>query len=516
MKKLYDKKYEIFSIIILIVLFLLMCYDAASKSFWVDELDWSVAFLNRNNFFEMIKSLVPVGYSLPLFFIIFYPIYKIAPFGETWLLIPNFILVILGILIIKKIGEKIKGKDLGFASLCAAATSYVLIVQVGFEFRPYALLFLLSAWTLYRFIELLEENNLKNKILYTLSLILLAYTHWFGCLIIVFYFLVDLFRFFKKKIKFSFIVPYIILGIAFLPWFIPFLLYKEIDIFTYYWNGPPQWSAAIVTIEYLLSNNRLCILLFAIGTLYFIINLLLKKYKQKESKKELAYTFLCFGAIIWVIGTIFIYSKLINPAGSLYVLRYFTILLPHIFIIMAIPLSELLHLVVKINGRKINAEINNIPMNKDIAFLIVIIIICLIGSKNYMNVHYNPKVIHEPYREVSNKVAAQKDIYTDKSAFLLSCGSGSLFYYFEKQGYEIPENVYIGPNIQRVYYEKDIRIYQKATLEELLQYETLYVANIHTPFDDSIIKYIDENFTLVERDDSLNLSVYKNSSLEDQ
>lgn len=516
MKYINKNLYKIISIILLFLMFAFMCYDASKQSFWIDELDWTISFFNKANIFDMLHALSTKGYNLPLYYIVMFPIYKIAPYGELWLLLPNFFAIIFGILILKKIREKIGGKDLGFASLCIAVTSYVLITQSGFELRPYAFLFLFSTWTLYRFINLLELDSKKNKILYAISMILLAYTHWYGCLIIVFYFLADAIRFIRKKIKLSFILPYIFLGITFLPWFILLIVNNQIDVLEY-WSDIPHLNAGIKIIKYLLSNNSLSLILFVLSIFCFLLYFLSKK----TNKKEFRYQGLCIGSIIWIVTVIFIYSRFINPNGSLYVLRYFTVLLPHVFILTAIPLAELLHLNIKINGKKINVEVNDFSIKKEVALLLVLCTVGLIGYSNYLKAHKHVKKINEPYREVSNIIAKKDDIYSGNSALMVSTGTTYLTYYFEKRGYELPPNVYVGDDqannnidedLYRVIISKNVIDSTGCKLDELLKYDTLYVFDVHEPFEPSVLDFINENYALKSEDEKLYLYVYEKKS----
>ena len=140
-----EKIYKVLSFIILFVVFGICCKYANKQSFGLDELDWTIDYLEKShNLIELFKALIKAGFNLPLYYVVMFPIYKIVPFGKLWLLFPNFIVVIWGIYIVNKIGNKIE-KNLGFASLCISATSYVLIRYCALDFRPYTFLFCFSA-----------------------------------------------------------------------------------------------------------------------------------------------------------------------------------------------------------------------------------------------------------------------------------------------------------------------------------------------------------------------------------
>ncbi len=505
MKKENKKKfYKIVSISLLVVMFLFMCFDAAKQSFWLDELDWTIDFIANNSFFEMIKQLLEKGYNLPLYYLVMFPIYKIVPYGELFLLLPNIIVTLIGVILTKKIGDKIFGEDKGFPALVLAATSYILVYQCAFELRPYAFLYCLSAWVLYNFIKRQTDNTLKNNIIYTISLILLAYTHWFGCLIIVFYFLVEAYRFLKKELNLKFILPYIALGISFLPWFISMMLMHTVNLSDYF-AALPTIDGVKTIFTYLLGDNLLLIGLFVFGIILFLISLTNKKLKYNFNLKVLV------GSIIWTITTIFIYSRFINPSGSLFVNRYFLVVLPHIFILASLPLILLLNLKVKTGSKALELEINDIKVDYKISLVIISILIVTLGVQNYYKVHKEVNTYWQPYREISNLLVSDKDIHKQDSAVVTSVGDGYLAYYFEKRNYKLPENVFEWGSVINQSVKDGKRIKPKGIeLEDLLKYNKLYLYSVaHTEFYITFWDFVHENYEEVENHPELGYSVYK-------
>lgn len=501
-----NKLYKILSVTIVSFMFIFLCYYSYSKSFWLDELDWTIDYLAKsNNLIELISSLVKAGFNLPLFYVLLFPIYKIVPYGELWLLLPNYIIVIWGIYVITRLGNIIGnkiGKDLGFASLCISATSFTLIEYCAFEFRPYALLFALSTYALYRFIcRLQEPQKQRNIILYTLSIICLAFTHWFGCLIIAFYFLFDLFLWLRKKHKISFVIPYISLGIVFLPYFIIMILNHTTD-FSNYWADIPTIKNLFTEPIFLLSNNKLCILLFIVGSINLLYNLFKKDISNNIDKKIIL---LLFGSVAWIFGTIFLYSRFINPNGSLWVSRYFTVLLPHMFIITAIPIGKLLNSLSSTSQKKYNLLSKNC--------LVVCIVIFIIGNiafSSYKKSHNSRNSIYEPYREASNIIATTPDLYKDDCALLTSCGTGYLTYYFEKKGVKLPNTVYIGSSAKISKYVSKGKVIESThvNIEDLLKYDKLYLFCVHDKFEEELLTYINNYYDSYTVNQTFGLNLY--------
>lgn len=102
-----ERVYDIVSYVFLFIMFAFMCLNASKQSLWGDELDWFVDFISKPSISDMLNYLLETGYNLPLSYLMMYPIYRIVPYGELWILMPNIIITIISVFIMKKIGKKI-------------------------------------------------------------------------------------------------------------------------------------------------------------------------------------------------------------------------------------------------------------------------------------------------------------------------------------------------------------------------------------------------------------------------
>lgn len=497
------KVYKLLGIVVISIMAIIMFKYSSTQSFWLDELDWTVDYLDKShNYYDLIYSLIKAGFNLPLFYVVMFPIYKIVPYGEVWLLIPNFIATILGVYFTYKVANRLN-EHLGIASLCMSATSFVLFENCAFNFRPYAFLFCLSSYALLKLIcKFQEPQKQTSTILYTISIVLLAFTHWFGCLIIAFYFFVDFVLWIRKKNKISFVLPYFILGIVFIPYFI-FIIFQHTTSFSNYWPRVPTTNDLIFGVfNFLLSNNILCILSFILG----IVLLLYIFSKNENTKFNFNVVFVLLGSIIWTLGTIYVYSKYINPKGSLWVLHYFIVILPHIFVICSIPIAKLL-------SYSAHTSVNNLEAHKyknTVIFSIVILTTVLIACINYTQLHISQNSLNEPYREISSILSNISNVYEENSAVFISSGKGFLTYYFQKKGVEIPCNVYEAYTESSMTHLSMSQCVNNglvvnstpASLEDLLQYDYLYVCLVHKGFDSSILNFIYNNYnvTTIDKD----------------
>ena len=496
--------YNIVSYTFLFIMFVIMCLNASRQSLWIDELDWCVEFISKSSIFDMIKDLLKTVYNLPLFYLVMFPIYRIVPYGEFWILLPNIIITLISTIIMKKIGEKIGGEDYGFVTMCLTISSYILIYNGAFELRPYAFLFFFSALTFYRYICKIKDNNRKNNILFVISMILLAYTHWFGCLSVAFYFIIDTYLCIKKRIPISYIVQYVIVGFTFLPWFILTLSMRTCNI-SQYWGDIPDFEYVIGTIQFLLSDNMICFLLFIIGLIFFLLLKILKIKKKYDN-----YIKFCICGIIFATSTIFIYSRFINNQGSLFVNRYFFCILPYVLIITALPLYELLNLNISFENRSKDLSNKDIKISKILTIIIVVILFIIIACQNYYKLYIECKLYIDPYREISDVLINSPEIYEENCAVVTSDGKGYLTYYFEKRGKRLPLNAYsqvfgfkqVVKNGERV----EIKNLEK---EELLNYDVLYLCNVSTWFDTDFSDFIKENYNMRETIKQIGIYIFE-------
>lgn len=396
------------------------------------------------------------------------------------------------------------GDDYGFVTMCLTIFSSTLINSAAFELRPYALLFFFSALTLYRYICKIENNNKKNNILFIISSILLAYTHWFGCLNVAFYFIVDTYLCIKKKIKISYILQYAIVGCAFLPWFVLMMLKHTVDL-SEYWAGKPKIKYIYIVLKFLLSENSLCLIIFTIGLIIFITSKLLK-----IKKKYLNYIGISISGIVFVISVIFIYSRYINPKASLFVDRYFFGLMPFAIIITALPLYKLLNLKISLK-KEINTK--EIKISRIIMSILTISILIIVGWQNYYRLLVNYKSSIQPYREFSDILVNSPEVYKEDGAVITSDGIGYITYYFEKRGNKLPLNIYVGTNDIKQIVKDGKRIKEEnLKKEELLKYNIIYIFNVNVGFEDDFVDFLYKNFALTKNMKGMNIYKLKNIS----
>jgi len=493
-----DKKQRIYNIATISALMLMTVFMfsfASKQSFWVDELDWTIGIITGKSIFNdklftpMFQILLEQGYNLPLYYIIIKPLYELLPYGEMFLLIPSIIFVVLGIIIMGKCGKAIGSIDIGFFAVCIAVSSSRLILQGAWELRPYSITFCFSALALLMYIRRIKTETKINILLFGISLVLLLYSHWFGSILALFYAFADLFLYFRKKISFKCIFAYFFAGILFLPWFIMMIIHQIKDL-SNYWAGIPRIIEPILTVSYLLSYTVIYCFMFGIGFVVILIKCFRKNKKETPDKSTL--WFILGISIVWVILPIFVYSKFINKDGSFYVQRYFFVIMPHVFLITAYGVSEVFCAVQHLSFMTVNKN--------EILRCVLIALFCFISFQNYQDAYSKINKISEPYREVAEHLARDKQIYSQNSLVISSSGSSWIEYYFNKRGFDIPANVARYSESSFILFIDEFKYIQPIIMpdDDILKYDYLYLFEVHSRFHVDFIDKIQENYLLVD------------------
>lgn len=487
--------------------------NADVQSFWADEL-LSIGFVRDGiSLKEMMHTYLFVESNLPLYSFLLYFVYRIAPYGEQFLLIPSIIFCIGGIIVLSKLGEILSGKRGSLLITCLGCASNVLIWQGAWEARCYSLLFFLSALTLLTFVKKLMEPAKKNRILYGIALSLFLWTHWFACILAVFYGLVDIILILKKKQPVRNLISYIFGGIIFLPWFIISFVSKN-DEFNSFWGTVPTWKNPVWTVLFYLSGRRtlwyVCLLTGIWICICFGYHLFFKNLRDSALIHIKA---IAVAAIVWVIGIIFIYSRYINPEGSLYIERYFMVVAPHILVVTMLGFDYILTYSKKIIdyfgtgnivGKCILATIR----------LITVFILCYYLVLCYKEEYIAIRKPFQPFREAADFLINDQKIWDEDTALVGSnkfCTlDGFINYYFERRGYEAPDNVIDGAvhrKEESIFYKN----YAQYSQEDLKKYKYIYCLTIHMGYDDEFQKFLSQYYTMVQDADENGIEIWSNA-----
>jgi uncharacterized membrane protein len=449
---------------------------ASRQSFWSDEL-FSIGIVHDAGFVEICKQALDDVHP-PMFYLLLSLVYRIMPYGEVYLLMLPIAFAIGGVVALSKAGKEIGGENLGFFVLCVAVASSILVRQGGWEIRAYSILFCFSSTTLLCYVRRLKEENTRNIVFYGISLTLLLHSHYFGSILALFYGLMDLCLCIGKKISFKCIFSYLLAGLFFAPWLVLFIVYHTRDLGSF-WASPPKIIEPILTVAYLLSNSMICCLFFGTG----FLTILYREYKGKQDVLASNIGRCLIGGVVWVIATVFCYSKFVNPKGSMYYDRYFFVILPHVFLITAYAAAALL-----------DAMDRKSALVKMSLRCFLLLSLLTVGAQNYYKSFLSVKSPAASYREAAEYLSQDGAAYSQDSLTIVASSElvvrGWLAYYFGKRGYEVPQIMVYMP-------EKKLSSngLQILTEEQLPRYSRLY---LYPQIPDELRSIVERRYVLEE------------------
>jgi len=318
---------------------------------------------------------------------------------------------------------------------------------------------------------------------------------------LVFYGISDLFLYVKRKIHIRCIVSYLIAGGAVLPWLFLTLSSVKSDLGSY-WANVPGLLSPIWTIKYLLDDNTLSFIVFVIASIIGFI-ILLQTIREKKWNKTLFLWVQTFLSGVWLIGVTFIFSRFINPNGSVYVDRYFFALVPHAILIASFGVKSISELIK-------NSEFTSSKFKPSIYY---IVFFAVIGVTNYSSAVLTVTSIRTPYREAADYLAKTENAYSDDTLIVTSgAGDAWLEYYFLKRGYDIPNNVAIGyPKVTLIAKDR-LLLSNPLVVEDLTAFDKVYYSpqkNVPNDNDADLLNFLNKNYTKTWENEIIQLMLYE-------
>ena len=443
-----------------------------------------------NSLPKILELLLETDNNPPLFTLLSAIGARIVPYGSGNLKLLSQLFLTIATGLMGYYAKHIAGYLCGIVTAIMCATSTLLVYCCADAFRPYGLLFLTGALSLIAYLHRRQHNEDRTSlILYGMAITAMAYTHYFGILTCLALFLFDVVLYIRRKTKLETGLPYIAAGVCYIPWLIPVVKYKLASIGSF-WPQIPTLKSLYTNCYSKYFDSSVNIVIFCIflivlfHSFYQNIQLLNhtklhpKECYPKQISEKHTFSFENLALCLWVpfFVTIldFIYSSIINPTGSMWVERYFIVLYPYSFLLVGISWSYLTEKLI---------EKFNFTLYKYFPTLVLIGFMALQVYQFFVTCQYVGQTHEQPYEQVCDYLVLQEDFFDEGTAFLPTFNHQKRAYYY----FFTKKNTITLP---KIHWEK----YPVEDMNDLEQYNIIYVAEISTELNQDTITYLQTYF----------------------
>lgn len=425
--------------------FIVMVNNSEKASFWADEI-WSLGWY-------YLGHPAPQGVYALLYDLWFF----LMPYGQEYLLIISEIFAAMSVYIAGSIGELSNGKRCGVIMSTLFASSFSVMIQGGSEFRPYALLLFCASGLLYYFIKKQKEAYQKRStlIIYTVFLVLTMDAHPFGFVFAGLLMIFDFVLILLKRVKPIGLIEFLMPGIYAAYW-LSALNTNEMSVYGGGWAEKPSLRGTVSILKSLCNSSDILLSLFFVGlsiSLIYLFDRVIWKGSNFWGSYGLLMLVLAPGLLFFLT---FLYSYIFNGA-SVFVSRYFTVLMPIIAFFIAIAINAIIEAFSKIM----------LPHSKGTVTctLSCILILCVLNWNMLPNVYAYDR---EDFRGSAEYLMSQNDIYTSSTICLVygnEYHNAGFDYYLTQKGKrdpinhvsawsEIPDNLFEYKTIYCIYHHR--------------------------------------------------------------
>ena len=491
-KDIIEKKFWLIYAAIAFMMLLFMFYQSGKQSFWLDEMSLLGTITKDKSVGDILNQYLTIDVTnLPLFPLIAALWYRVLPANDRLMLLLPELAVVGSCIWSAFTAELIAGKKSGLFTMILTSVSTRLILSCGFELRSYGFLVFLSVGLVYFFLKRIQAYDRKNEIAYAVIVLLTLYTHYMGAILIAFLALIDLIFIVCRRSKVKRLLPYVSAGILFIPWFALMLAKKQKSISSF-WPDKPTIPEIARTIRKLLGSNEALFIILLI-TFFYVVCRIVRNILEREKVSFKHLSLLIFSyLVLGVVGGVFTYSAVINPAGGFFVQRYFLELVPLVFIIISVGISDAIEFISSKRERAFRLELAGIA---------ALFLVFYLGLINIREVRESSSKSSETFREAAAWVKVQDGLYDENAALVCSVNPrASLGFaeYYVRNGGKSPELPVIS-------------LQDEDPVSDLKKYDRLYLIYVHRDLDklaDDVKDYLKENFEIVEDNEEIKAALY--------
>ena len=443
-------------------------------SFWGDEMA-TVAWCNPNySLLETLKAIMIEDTSPPLFYLAANLWMKVSPYGTRWLLVICEVFTLAGIVFSALTARNLADNTAGLLTALIMALMPYCVTQGGYEFRAYALWFLLTALILFFAVRKYRNASVLNLICYGLMAVLAAYTHFSAVIFFFSMFLMDGFLFLKKRITIRHLSSYLLFGLLYFPYLL-FAYFHTTNRITAFWTKTPGLADFFGIMPSLLQTVPVMILYY--GAVLWMLYRLIKGLRGGANlfEEPLFPAWMLFAVILCYRLVTFIYSNL-NPNYSMWENRYFFCLMPCIGIILGLCCRDVLERVpsaaffVCFAGMTVWMLFTHCQVLKDNRF---------------------PEIIRQPLEQAAEVLRGTGDLFNEDTAVYYSADNIEAWQYYLAHGDMTPGLMNLLP--------------RDSSQVDLSPYNVIYVMEVVSAIPDETWAHFTESFDVEELHHDLQL-----------
>lgn len=345
--------------------------------------------------------------NLPLFPLLAAAWYRMVPYGEGWMRFLTVLLTTGAIIFLIKTAVAIGDEYTGYIMAVISCSSSTIMQKCGLTFRVHAFWLLFTAMVLYYYIKRQEEQgheSWKSVIVLGLAMTGLAWSHYFGCITIVYLFLMDVVLLIAKRIRICTIFSYVIAGGTLLPWFILMLIRRTMNL-SEFWPKTPTFASIPKGLMYLVSYDTPIYIFLILG---MIAAVMASVWRVLQLRPDFYKGFLRLGFAMMPLAIVvgdYVYSAHIASNGGIFVTRYFLSVVPAALLTVCLIMQDIIEFVIRVSVRndvftdadKVTKDGLQISYTQFMIYSsVVLMILFFIGAPNY-------------YYDVKDEVSAPYD-----------------------------------------------------------------------------------------------------------
>ena len=302
-----------FCLVLTVISLAALCFlyhYAGIDSYWVDELYTVSAIRSSFSFSDTVKIYSSVDVNAPLYHFIAYFWYRLVPHTEQALKTLSIILSLLACIVTGMTGKKMHSAKTGLLAFLFILASRIMLINSAFQFRPYSMLLLAAALTLYFYLARLKHETWTNIVLYGVTMCLLPYSHYVAVFICFGLFIADCVLILRKRSRPRIIVSYFLGALLFLPWLYLMLASRSItNDFGFFHPKVPAFKDIVSVCKWLVGAHSVMDIPFWL-TLCGMFFVLREAYKllaaHEKFSDEIIFLCACIFSSAFMILSVFI------------------------------------------------------------------------------------------------------------------------------------------------------------------------------------------------------------------